>query len=256
MLLVPLAMGLAAGQIWDPKALFLTLTCLALFFAHRPLSILVKAGSIGELSSERLRKPVVWSLVYLFLTAACAAPLFLIYGLWDLLYLAAGGLAIMALQLLHYSRREQLSLRSELLGAAGLTLSGPAAYYAATGHMDRVSFVIYLLAVLYFWGEVLYVRARVAIKIRGETEGDLRERLIQGKGTLLYHVVLTICGFLLNAGGYVPLSVAGVSALLLLKSIWGVAGRGAPASIRKMGFVEAAYSAAFGAVMIVVFGWR
>ncbi len=240
MVFVPLAAGSALGGGFGVKGALFAAACLALFFAHHPLSILVRAGTIAAMREERFRRPLRWSALYLGCALGAFAPLILVYGRWGLLPLGAAGLAVMIVQLSFYFRRSNLSLASEALGAAGLTLSAPGAYDAVVGTLDGRAFLLWLFFTLYFWGGILYVKMRVSARTHGDTSESVAVRLSRGRRALTYYSGLVLSGGLVSPWGYEPPLVVAAFGLLFLKTLAGAVRDGSTLNIQRMGFAETA----------------
>jgi hypothetical protein len=134
-------------------------------------------------------------------------------------------------------RKIEQTLAQQVLGVVGLTLTAPAAWYAATGKLE---YRLWLFNVLYFAGCVVYVRMHLdaAVKRTGN-----RWRL--GALTLVYHAAL--------AGVAVwtwPVGLALVPGVV--RAGVGVARLTPQLRIKRLAWMEVTYSLVFLVLLVVV----
>lgn len=90
-----------------------------------------------------LKRETTWTLVLLAGSVVCLAPLLVVWRLW---WLTALGAAAAPLAF----RKTGRSVATQLIAVAGLTMTAPAAWYAATGNLDRHAWLLWGLNFLYF----------------------------------------------------------------------------------------------------------
>ncbi len=248
MLLVPLLVGLGvAGQVGGPGLLFAG-AALSLFLARYPMTWMVKR--------PRLRREAAWwgwTLVYLLLAGALTLPLLLRHGRWGLVVIGGLAATLMGAYLAMVVRRAEMTVAGEWLGIAGLTLTAPGAYYAATGLLNATGLLLWLINLLYFGGTVFYIRLKVREQPRRPAPASLAERLRAGQATLVYHLFALALVLWLASFGWVPALAPLAFAPCLAKALRGViAWSGRPNMVR-LGVTEIVHSLAFGALVLLAY---
>jgi len=226
MLLVPFATAVAISGVFDAKVALLLASTLSFYIAR----------------ASWLRRRWKWTALLLAGSLVTAAPLFLAWRLWWLAAFA-GIAAALAVQ---PTRR---GLAMQLAAVAGLTLTAPSAWYAATGRLDATAFWLWLWNALYFVGGLLYVRMRVEAAARRVPLESLAARMRFGAPVLGFFCVLTLFLLALVAGGVVSCRTLSAFVPAVARAAFGV-GRLAPQlSIKRLGWTEVAHSILFGALL-------
>jgi hypothetical protein len=151
-LLIPFATAVGVSGVFDLKVALLLASVLCFYVAR----------------ASYLKQNWKWTVVLLAGSAACTAVLLLQARLWWLVALGAAATPLAF-------RRTERSIAVQLISVAGLTLTAPAAWYAATGRMDAKALWLWLLNALYFGGGVFYVKMHVAAAIRRRPLNGWRE---------------------------------------------------------------------------------
>ncbi len=234
-LLVPFAIAVGVSGVFDLKVALLLVSVLCFYVAR----------------TSYLKQNRMWTVALLAGSAACTAVLLLQWRLW---WLTAFGAAATPLAF----RKTERSVAAQLIAVAGLTLTAPAAWYAATGRMDAKAAWLWLLNVLYFCGGVFYVKMHIAAAIRRKPLESLREKLVLGANTLLYYGGALVCLGVLAAVNAVPAVALIAFAPVMARAVAGV-GRLTPAlRIKRLGWTEVAYSLVFAVSLIALLrgsGW-
>lgn len=217
-LLIPFATAVGVAGVWNlPVALLLAgILC---FYVAR---------------TSFLKQNFRWTAILLAGSAGCTLPLLFVWKLW---WLAAFGIIAAPLAF----RKIERSVAMQLLAVAGLTLTAPAAWYAATGKLD---YRLLLLNVLYFAGGVFYVKMHIATAIQ-RTGSKLRF----GAATLAYYSALAVV-----AAWWWPVGLAFVP--VIVRAFAGVVRLTPTLRIKRLGWTEVAYSVVFAIALIVTYGWR
>jgi len=189
-----------------------------------------------------LKRNVTWTALLLAGSAACLAPLLFVWHLW---WLVALGIPVAPLAF----RKTEHSVIRQLLAVCGLALTAPAAWYVATGRLDRDAGFLWALNVLYFAGGVFYVKMHIAAAIRRKPLETIRERLRISAGVLTYHSLLAVIGALLWPVGLVFTPA-------VVRSIIGVWRLSPTLRIKRLGWTEVAYSIVFAAALILALHGR
>ena len=195
-LLVPLVVGASSAERFSFDLVFLAAAALSFFLGYVPVEALLRERSGAGQGAERVRQFRFWAGTYIGAGVLFTIPL-LVSGWW--LLLPIGGLAAIALlgtNLL--TRVSPKSVGRELIAVAGLTLTGPAAFYVATGSLGRPGATLWLLNFLFFGCGVVYVHMKIRAAGRKRESFSLTERLFLGGLNLAYHLaVISIVGVML-----------------------------------------------------------
>jgi len=218
-LLIPFATAVGVAGVWNLPVALLLVSILCFYVAR----------------TSFLKLNYRWTAILLAGCAACTLPLLLVWKLW---WLAAFGVVAAPLAF----RKTERSITVQLLAVAGLTLTAPAAWYAATGKLELTALQLWLLNVLYFAGGVFYVRMHVAAAIARRAD-----KLRQGAATIIYHGVLAVV-----AAFWRPVGLAFVPAIA--RAFVGVARLSPVLRIKRLGWTEVAYSITFAVVVILILG--
>jgi len=215
MLLVPFATAVATAGVFDGKVALLLASTLSFYIAR----------------ASWLKRQFTWMALLLAASLAAAAPLLIVWKLW---WLAAFSLVAAALA----ARPNPRSLAMQLAATAGLTLTAPATWYAATGALDATAFWLWLWNTLYFAGGLLYVRLRI------ERTGP-RWPVLAFYGTLLLFVLALAAADVLS---YRLLLAFAPSAT---RAVIGIGQLALPLRVKRLGWSEVAHSVLFGALLTI-----
>jgi len=182
-----------------------------------------------------------WAVGFSLLALLCLVGLLLL-GRTALLGLAAPFLAILLAYLLaaRSGRAAMRSLWMELAGAAGLALTAPAAYIAASGQLTPVALALWALLALQNAMGVLYVRQRLA---------DSKQRAANRSLTLWGHVAAFTAVLASGGLGWTPLLAAVPFAAFLVRALWAVRQPRPVPNIKRFGFTEVGVELLGGALI-------
>lgn len=257
MLLIPLVIWLVLGAVQGIAASFLsvlafpllTLALLAAFFVHAPLEVIARPN-VNAAARQRAQ---TWLAIYLLILAFCGFSLLVAWQRWGLLWLVIPASIPLGIDLISRRWRKQRSLGVRLPGIAGLVLSAPAAYYVATGKLDSLALVLWVVNFVYFGSTLFYVRiwfeAKRLEKTRKPGQARIPGWLMQI--TLLYHLggALLVTGLVVV--GFVPWTVFLAFAPLTAKLRMSLRRPPTYISIKKVGQFEFAQSFVFALLLIV-----
>jgi hypothetical protein len=245
-LLVPLFTGAGVGLLSGGKALplaALSVAALSLFWLRTPVESWLGTSPMrarGEAELRLVRRTV------LALTAV--AVLALSYLLWG------GGNAglwgIGAVSALAFTAQTILKKRSrvaaQMIGAAGLTATAPAAFYLATGRLDLMAWSLWIANLLFAANQIHFVQLRIhAAKL--VTRSD---KFAAGKGFLFGQLILA--GLLIAASAsrlfhwYAALAFFPA----LLRGFAWFTSQPGPLAVRRLGWSELSYAAVFGVLLV------
>ncbi len=250
MLLIPLVVGLAVAGRWGLEGPLFLGTCLALYVARQPITMLVKG--LKEPDSNPGKRPAVWLTVYLILALAFGVPLLYPYGRWLLLPWAAVFAAFTASHF--YLRRQHLDRTpaGELITIAGLALTAPGAYYVAAG-LDAAAIYLWVLSTLYSGASVFFVRMKMKHRALRRPAASIGERLSLGRANIIYLSFLVLVVVLLTVTRQVPALVPLAFTPLVVKAALGVARGGPQVNIKRVGWTEVVHSISFTILLIAAF---
>src|SRR5262245_14075822 len=157
MLYVPFILGMAVAGRVNWQVLLLLLSATAVFISRESLLVYWRALARGRDAGEVSRA----LLFYLALAAAFGLPLILAFKLFWLIPLGVIGSALLLINGRQAMRMEERSTMSEIMAIGGLTMTAPAAYYAASGRWEMTAFWLWLLSALYMASSVFYIKLRV-----------------------------------------------------------------------------------------------
>jgi hypothetical protein len=225
----------------------LTLVALALFCLRTPVECW--AGT----TPVRARTPGEFQLVR---TAAISLLTIAISGLAWLLWngqnralISIGCAAATAFLVQLLVRRMWKSARTEaqMVGAAGLTSTAPAAYYVVTGHLNTIAWSLWAANLLFAVNQIHYVQLR----IQAARVSSRREKLGAGRAFLAHQLLLIA---LIAFGRFVGVfSWCGAAAFLpvLIRGFVWFADHPKPLAIHSLGKSELAYACLFGVLLVI-----
>lgn len=253
MLLVPLITGAAVGLVnggrWWPLAP-LTIAVLALFWLRTPVESWMGAAPV------KARNPWEFELVRnatLILAAVALASLAWLF--WggrhvELVWIgAAAGVAFCGQAAVRQAGRNGRTA-AQMIGAAGLTATAPAAYYVVTGHLDGIAWALWFANLAFAANQIQFVQLR----IRAAHALTAAERLAMGRSFLMAQAALVIALTVACAAGYFGWLAAVAFAPILARGFAWFVSNGQPLAIHSLGKRELAYAAVFGVLLVAGFG--
>jgi len=241
--LVGAAVGLAAPVNAPLAGLALLLTLvggLSAYMIRQPATawLRIRQGR-GRKADQSLA--LGWAAGFSLLALFCLLGLLLL-GRTALFGLTVPFLTILLAYLLaaRAGRAAMRSLSMELAGAAGLALTAPAAYIAASGELTPVALALWALLALQNAMGVLYVRLRLA---------DSKQRPANRSLTLWGHVAAFAAVLASGALGWTPLLAAVPFAGFLVRALWAVRQPRPVPDIKRFGFTEVAVELLGGALI-------
>jgi hypothetical protein len=247
-LLVPLVTGACAGLIsggGGSGLIPLTILALALFWLRTPVESWMGTTPVRARTAEESR--LVRVAVLMLAAVAVAAAVWLFWGgrnaeLWKLGGAAAAAFGIQALL-----RRAGWRMAAQIVGAAGLTATAPAAFYAARGIWDAAG-LLWAANWCFAANQIHYVQLR----IHAARASSRREKLRLGWGFLAGQAVLTglLAAYCVEGGrggpalAFLPILTRGYAWFLQPPQ---------PLVIHRLGKSELAHACAFGLLLVLGF---
>jgi hypothetical protein len=240
--------GLARGGHVLP-VLLLTIAALALFWLRTPLEGWLGTGVVKAQGHEEHALVVRATLMLAVVAAVSLAAL-----LWNgqhpaLLLLGAGTAFAFLLQAVLRKISRSARMASQMIGALGLTLTAPAAYYAATAQLDSTALTLWLANWLFAGDQIHFVQLRVhTLRLAGRAQRmRAAARFLCGQLGLAALLAISI------RRGWLPtLAAAAFLPVLVRGFIWPLRSP-APLSFRRLGWVEMAHGILFGLLLSAAF---
>jgi hypothetical protein len=226
-LLIPFATAVGIAGTWNLPVALLLISVVCFYVAR----------------TSFLKQDTTWTLFLLAGSALCLAPLL---GVWRLWWLAALGAAAAPLAF----RKTGRSVMSQLIAVAGLTLTAPAAWYVATGNLDRRAWLLWGLNFLYFAGGVFYVKMHVAAAVRRKLFETAAEKIGWGATSLVFYGGLALCVVGLAMAHLIPWLATLAFAPVVVRAAVGVGRLSSTLHIKRLGWTEVAHSVVFGVLLV------
>ncbi len=263
MLLMPYLVGTAAGGAGWPSLLLLA-SVLLLFSSSRPLELFLQglpsrvgvgvrpAPRAAGLDRQRRRAILLRLSAYLGLGGTAGLLLLLLYHRWALLAIGSvAGLALAA-QLPLRRRRLDRGWPARLLSIAALSATGPAAYYTASGLLDRHAAAVWLITLIYSGTSIFYVRLLHPPTARMKQSGTAEEsRTRAGRQLRAYLAVAAVAAAALAVLGWLPPWAFLAYAPTVVKVAWAWARPDYRPTLRQIGFAEIGHTALFALLAVV-----
>jgi hypothetical protein len=237
MLYVPFVLGVGVtGRVSWP-VLLLLLSATAVFISRESLLVYWRARARGRDAAEAGRT----LLLYLALSAAFGLPLILAFELFWLIPLGLIGAALLLINGRQATRMEERSTTGEIMAICGLTMTAPAAYYAATGRWETTALWLWLLSALYMASSVFYIKLRV-YRLNPRKQAEQRLAL---RSCAFYHSFLIVALPALIFAGRLSLLAFIAFAPALVRTFWGMLAPRSKVNLIRAGILEIVYSLVF-----------
>jgi hypothetical protein len=237
MLYAPFVLGVAVAGRANWPVLLLLLSATAVFISRESLLLYLRARARGRDAAEAGRT----LLLYLSLAAAFGSPLIFAYKLYWLIPLGLISAVLLWINGKRATRMEERGTISEIMAIAGLTMTAPAAYYAASGRWGMTALWLWLLSALYMASSVFYIKLRVyRLNPRRQTEQRQAWR-----SCAFYHSFLIVALLALIFAGSLGLFAFIAFTPALVRAFWGMFMPKTKVNLTRAGILEIAYSLIF-----------
>jgi len=224
-----------------------SLVALSLFWLRTPLESW--AGAVPN----RVRTPAEFKLVritvLLLAIIATGGSIWLFWGgrnralLW---FGSAAGAAFLIQFLIRWIWRSAKTA-AQLVGAAGLTSTAPAAYYVATGHLNLVSWSLWAANLLFVINQIQFVQVR----IRAARATNRRQKLAIGRGFVFGQALLLALILTASTAGVLSWYVAIAFSPVLVRGFAWFFAKPRPLAIHMLGKSELVYACVFGLLLVM-----
>jgi hypothetical protein len=242
-LLVPLVSGAAAGLLAGGRVLpllWLTLAALALFWMRTPVESWWGTTPMRAQPGAELR--LVRRAVLLLAGVAGVALAAIFWGgrNADLAWIgAAAGLSFLVQALL----RKRARVTAQIVGAAGLTATAPAAFYLATGHLTAMAWSLWAANLLFAANQIQFVQLRI------HTRPGM-DKLVAGRGFLVAQAGAVMLVALSSAYGWFSWYAAIAFVPMVLRGFLWFFSKPGPLALRRLGWTELTLAVGFGALLV------
>ena len=249
-LLVPLFTGASAGFLTGgaPGSLIpFAAVALTLFWLRAPVE------SWAGVAVNRVRTPdefqVVLKTILVLAVAAAASLIWLFWGGRNRALIGVGCAAASAFLLQSLVKRFWRRARSaaQMVGAAGLTSTAPAAYYVVTGRLDTAAWSLWAANFLFAANQIQFVQLR----IHTAHVTSRSQKLAIGRGFLVGQWLLAALILAACFGGVFRWYAAIAFLPVLVRGFAWFAAEPEPLAIHALGKSELAYACAFGLLMVI-----
>ncbi len=267
MLLIPYLVGtIVAG--WGGWTSFLLLLCVLLLFSgSRPLEVALQGsarplrgvgadlkpaleGNYSNETIERRRRALTRLAAYLGLGSVAGILLLVPFHRWALVVMGIVAGVALAAQLPLKRWRWDRSWPARLLSIAALSATGPAAYYAASGLLDRRAAAVWVLSFLYSGASVFYVRLifQPPARLKQRALGELRAEA--GRQMAGYLGIALLALGILTALGWMPPLAPVVLLPTAVKAAWAWLRPKYRPTLKEAGLAEIGHSGLFALLAV------
>lgn len=248
MLLIPLITGAAVGlrnggHGWPLVPL--SITVLTLFWLRTPVESWFGAAAVRARSAREFA--LVRKAVLILSTVAVSALAWLFWGGRNAALLWVGGAAGVAFlgQALVKKNGRTGRVAAQIIGAAGLTATAPAAYYVVTGGFGRTAWSLWISNFLFAANQIQFVQLRIRAA-RAVTTAD---KVAAGREFLAAQLLLPVLLAAAAAEGFAGwLAVLAFAPVLVRGFAWFLE-EGEPLAIHTLGKQELIYAGVFGVLL-------
>jgi hypothetical protein len=215
---------------------------------------LAQSAASSALQPHRREQALQWLSVALGVFLLASFGLLAGYHQWKLIPigLAAAAFAAAHLWMRGWARRRRLdrSAPGELMGVAGLALTGPAAYVVSRATLDWGAVILFGACVLFFSSGVLFVRMLLTWIRARKAAGATRWQI--GRLVVCYHAALAVVLVALPAIVAPRAALFAIAAFLpaIARAFWGVLTLSPAApSLARVGVLESVNAVWFAVMM-------
>jgi hypothetical protein len=249
-LLVPMLTGASVG-LWKGGGAGglapFSIVTLTLFWLRTPVESWIGTAPIRARTPNELRFVRNTSLA---LAAVSLSALFWLFWGWQnraLLWIGAtAGNAFLVQSVLKRTGRRARA-PAQMIGAAGLTATAPAAYYAVTGQLDLIAWSLWAANLLFAINQIQYVQLR----IHAAHTTNRSEKLSAGRWFLIGQTILMALLAVACAEQYFRWYAAVAFLPVLFRGFAWFAIEPQPLAIPALGKSELIYAAMFGVFLVV-----
>lgn len=240
MFYIPFVLGLLVARNFNAPSLLLLIAATAAFISRESLLVWWRARTRGRQTSSSIEAGRLL-LVYLLIAVTTGAPLIFVYKLYWLIPLALAGTVLLLVNGWQATEFEDRTVQSEILAIAGLTMTAPATFYAASGTWTATAWWLWALSAAYFASSVFYVKLRVT-RLHAKQAEDKRRAQQQ---CIVYHSFLLCSLLALALTRSLPLFALIAFAPVLARTLRSLLSPEPHLNLKHIGIAEIVYSVIF-----------
>lgn len=249
-LLIPLATGAFAGAPGAsrvPGLIAFLAAALTLYWLRTPLESWMGSAPMRAQGADELR--LVRRAAFALALAAVIALALVFRGgrnesLW---WFGTAAAASFAMQTALRKRGNSYRVAAQIVGSAGLTATGPAAYYLATGVVNATAISLWAANFVFAANQIQFVQMR----IHAAKPLTPKEKIAAGRAFLQAHCAVAGGAGLAMAAGWIPWYLAAAFLPTLIRGFAWFARKPEPLRIHALGWSELRNAMAFGALIIL-----
>ena len=224
----------------------LILLALSLFWLRTPVESWAGTTPVRARTPDEFR--LVKAAVLLLVALAISNLVWLLWNPRNRAVIGIGFAAATAFLIQLFVRRTWRSTRAaaQMVGAAGLTATAPAAYCVATGSLDSTAWSLWAANLLFAINQIHYVQLR----IQAARVSSRREKLSMGSGFLAQQLVLSAILAACCAAGVFRWYAAVAFLPVLMRGFAWFAGAPKPLAVHALGKSELLYACVFGVLLV------
>jgi hypothetical protein len=249
LLLVPLITGAAVG-LWSGGQILplvpLIFAALALFWLRTPVESWLGTAPMRAQPGAELR--LVQRTVAMLAAVSSLALVWLFWDRrnWEVLWIGAGAAVAFLAQALLKKAWRGARIAAQMIGAAGLTATAPAAYYVTTGQLSSPAWALWIANLLFAVNQIHFVQLR----IHAARAATRAEKVAAGRGFLAGQLLLVIAIVVACALRVFPWYGAVAFLPLMYRGFAWFVRKSTPLAVRTLGWSELAYAIGFGALLV------
>jgi hypothetical protein len=252
LLFVPLATGGALGLLAGGNGLplmALAMAALALFWLRTPVESWLGTGLLRAQGLRERRTVGITILLLAAIASIALASLFSKGRNRGLLILGSIAVSAFLAQAALRKLGRRTRMLSQIVGTFGLTVTAPAAYYVATGTLDRAAWALWMANLLFAGDQIHFVQLR----LRSARAGGWKEKLASGRSFFAGQMLLATALIFAWRFALVPaLAAFAFLPLLIRGTAWFFESQKA-LMVRRLGWTELAHSTIFGIWLVAGF---
>ena len=250
MVIVPWIVGCGIARGMTARGMLLLFAAIALFLAQHALTAWYRARRLPPARRASAPGIVVVAFTAVGLVAVAPTLTTLTAGLVGVFVVAAIALIVVSLVLI--DMRLDHALPGQVLGAVGLPLTAPLAYFASGGSRARDAATLWVVDVAFFLWAVFYVRLKIIARAHRQPLAALGDRVRFGASTLgVTAALVAIALVALDAGDFSPRAIVAF-APALIQSIAGTIRLDHQPRLKPVGFLMLGHSIAFAVLFIAL----
>lgn len=242
-LIVPLVISALRTGSWRAESAVLVVGVICAFLAYLPVQTLLRHFSGSRQNPDKVTSSLVWGT--LFVLGSAGSMLSLILDGYVVL-LAISALAICSFAV-NFTLVQQChkSVVSDLAGIAGMALGAPSLRYVTIGLLDGEAMLLYVLSVLFFGSNVVYVHMKIrAVEMRCDAL-TAAQKIQLGWLNLVYHLVVLSIVVVFAVRLWTPMLTVVAFLPMAVHAIYGTVALGSRVRFKRLGLLLVAHSLLF-----------